>query len=90
MAGFDKEIFHVRIKLLEPLLGTIPCSQSIWTEHIAKKQTVKMTKEGMDETEITAILENDLTDLPATGWTGPYRHWSMELAAPPGARTRMG
>src|SRR5687767_5053239 len=56
MADWEISKYAIRIELKEPLLGTVPCNPSIWAEHIAKKQTLALKKEGWEDDKIKAEI----------------------------------
>ena len=52
--------YEVMIELSEPMLGTTPCSPSIWAKHIQTKQEKALKKEGLSNEEIKIEIEKTI------------------------------
>lgn len=55
--SWEIETYHVKVQLIEELLGTVPCNPSIWADHIAAKQAKALKKEGYSEEEIQKEIQ---------------------------------
>lgn len=60
--GWQSERYSVTLRLLQPMLGTVPCS-NIWASHIAKKQEAAMKKDGWEDDAIKQELEDTIDGL---------------------------
>lgn len=83
MSVWDKSEYDVKIKLLEPMLGTLPLQESIWESYMAGKMTKQAKKDGLSASEIKERIEADLDCLPdeldtAKGLTGFLRNAAGE------------
>ena len=58
--AWNIEEYSVTLRLTQKWLGTVPTQSSIWTEHIATKQSKGMKKDGLSEEEIEQRLADTL------------------------------
>lgn len=76
----EKSIFQVRVRLVTPMLGTVPKNKLVYTEHVAAKalkeaEKLGLTADGSEATPKTLYekLEEEaatVENIEEKGWTG--------------------
>jgi len=76
--SFSHEEYKIKIELLQPMLGTVTQSKSIFAAHIASKMAKDLKKEGFSKDEIQDEIASTLDGVPdddvnTLGLTSFYR-----------------
>lgn len=85
--ALEKEVYSVKIRLIEDLLGTVPLSRDVYTQHIANKAREQLAKEakkqvplasGAEATEavIAEVLEQEAASVQDMANPDEHRGWT--------------